>query len=292
MTNDRLVPTKPSNKNVLEQAQLWGWTIRSHSSEWVELQHSERTERVKVRPATFRSLNPHDVLHRLYQATCNGSAETFWKRDDPYFDKVREQRQAKHAAGQMTDEELEAFAAAKRSEYEDAPPPTPPEDEPETAPVPAPIVTIQDVYGIAPRPKTMESNVLNVFDALAPSDVTIQQVSTLLGLTRMEASNTVSRLVRRGLVLRDPSGRKGIWRRSGLQPQDSVRPAAAAPILTPVVVTQTPLVLVPTPAPAVTADVVDDLLDLLFPDGIRARHLDLVEQWRQLTRRMIDEVTG
>lgn len=295
MTNDRIVPTQPSNRSVIHQLKLWGWSIRVTTGDWIDMHHPERPERLRVRPEHYHSGNGKDVLAAVYRA--NGSADAFWRRDTPYFQSdVRFQKSA--GGAQMTDEQMEEFAAAQRAAHEA------PASDVETPAVVDPVGSVpaaaevpqkegRDVYGVAPRRGTMESNVLNVFESLAPRDVTIGQVSGLLDMSRMEVSNCVSRLVRRGLVLRDPSGRKGIWRRSGLQAQDSIAPAAAAPVLVPVVVTQTApaLKLVPTPTPAVTADVVDDLLDLMFPDGIRARHLDLVEEWRTLTRRLINEVT-
>lgn len=304
----QLVPTHPSNKNVLDQCLLWGWTIRAHTSDWVELEHRDRAERIKVRPATFRQGNGGDVLHRAYKITCNGDAVRFWTRQEPYH--TSKTRQPAGSA-QMSDEEMEAFAARKRAESpldrldraaglrvvpdlpdggraDDEPPASMPEPE---SPQPSrqTVRSMRDSSysrGSEPRPRTIEHDVLRVARALASANPVIQLdavLSLIPDLTRQQVVNTMTRLADRGLI--EYGHGKGKY----VLAAPPKTPEPAAPIAAP---SEAPSSLAPAAAAPTSphGDTVDAVMDLMFPDGVKTKHMPALIRWREETIRMMTEV--
>lgn len=307
---NRLVPTQPSNKNVLDQALLWGWAIRVSTGDWVELEHSERAERIKVRTATHRSGNGHDVLARLYKITCNGNGNQFWSRVEPYH-----ARPGKPPAVGMTDEQMEEYAARMRQQrpqetlidkldraaglrivpdVQETVPTTPPPRMVEQAVSPAERNTsrMQNskayVPGSEPRPRTIEYEVLQALRALSSMApvVTCEALIIMLDdLTKLQIVNTCTRLADRGLL--EHAGR-GKYRLIKIAEQQASPIAAPQPAVQPV--PETPTVSAPAPATSTHDATVDAVLDLMFPDGAQMKHMAALIKWREDTIQLMTEI--
>lgn len=303
------VPTRPSNKSVLDQCALWGWTIRAHHSDWVELEHPDREQRIRVRPASHRDYGSRDVLAQVYKTTCGGNAAAFWGRTEPYHARTR----PRPGSGGMTDEQMEEYAARMREQKPQETiidrldraaglrvVPDPPDElavDTEANPVGLRIETPEPPrqtvrsradnsyrIGSEPRPRTIEHDVLQVLRAMAPhvKAVTIDMVRAAIpDLSRQQVANTCTRLADRGLV-EYAGNRKGYL-------VISKTPEQAPPIAAP---TQAP----PSPAPAAAAptsphgDTVDAVMDLMFPDGVKTKYMPALTRWREETIRMMTEV--
>lgn len=133
----------------------------------------------------------------------------------------------------------------------------------------------------------------HLIDANGPR--TTKAIAEATGFRRDQVNSAAYHLIQAGVIRRLKTGvyEATQARTSRIDVQHHtdtvVMPApAAAPASVPVIVS--------TPAPAPTVmdaaaeDTMNDVLDLMFPDGFKARHLPAIEAWKAATIRLMGEV--
>lgn len=77
---DSAVPSHPSNRNFIRQMTRWGWVETGKApNNYSEMTHRLSGVKVHVRAASFHDGNPASVFNQVYDVTCNGDSERFWR---------------------------------------------------------------------------------------------------------------------------------------------------------------------------------------------------------------------
>jgi len=266
-----------SNRTVQRAAAAWGWVkVRDRSGHWEEWEHGGTT--VRLRPASYHQGNPPATVAQLARAT-GVTVEQFLGR------------------------------------IGEPDPTTPPPSEVIAPPVPAPPAEPEP----KPTPAEQERMVNQVRDLLISEDRPMHTttIAKALGLTPPQVSGAAAPLVRRGQLQRLGRGVYAITERLRSERvrhdhQGTTHVELESPV--PVVGTLTAehvAALVPmstelaaeleemagameqagpTDLSEAEEDDLDAMLDLLAPNGYQGRHRRLVNEWAELTRRLMREV--
>ena len=77
---DSAVPSHPSNRNFIRQMTRWGWVETGKApNNYTEMTHRLSGVKVHVRAASFHDGNPASVFNQVYDVTCAGDSERFWR---------------------------------------------------------------------------------------------------------------------------------------------------------------------------------------------------------------------
>jgi hypothetical protein len=297
---DSVVPFSPSNRAVILQCEVWGWVIHAHGSEYVTMRHPEfTTTKLQLRPSKHYLANGKDDLAQVYKLTTLGDAQKFWSRVSmwrPGEPSPREQEsRAKHPA-----------MAPIRN-------PGPP-GKAAVAPMAG--------GGLALVPAVEPGRQINerLFDALAAegrTQLTSAELASATGLDRKRVDNGMRRLVERGLAFKVAPGtfspiapepqRTAFWPvMDEPEPATYVAAEPTEPAPEPVVcapkwslgmnppqATDAEFAFADTPSPIpydaadYHAQLVDQLIECIFPMGIPARNLRAVAVWSEDTERFL-----
>lgn len=162
------------------------------------------------------------------------------------------------------------------------------------------------------KAKRNKGHVNLVFDALVEARVplSISKIAEMTDLTRNQAGQAAVHLTNSGNILRV---KQGVYKaKDQYVPQEvhlTMDQQAASPLTFDDRFGGMPMVeqdvqngtLAPSPQvlaerverrPILDEDVANDILDLLFPQGFKARHLPAIERWKAATEYLIHEVQG
>lgn len=271
-------PTHPSNRHFYEQLLLWGYKVKKRSSGWIKLTAPNGDE-VSVRPPHHHTGNSRKAL-QIPVALLNVTWAEFWDKQ-PATTAVPPKAEAPAEVAteetSMSDTDSKKTRSPARSQ----------------------------------RYRGASNAVLEVMVA-ANEPMTTKRLVEVTGLPNDTINHACHYLHTLDLIERVKYGcykvkqgnghvehRVGIDIRSAVAdvvaPSPELEPAQASAVA-PVAVVEPPLTqaVVVTP-PAATSPIdadsmINDVLDLLFPNGFKAKHLPLIDAWRRATVNLLSEV--
>ena len=301
------VPSRPSNRAVIERVIAWGGVEVGHRSGKVRYRMPDGSLH-DLQPVGTGKGNPPKTVADLARSCCVTTSQWWWAAPGLERDELLAEARAEITERMLT-EDAERRSKLKPVIPRHATPPTPTAD-PKAPAMPA----------APPAPITRErGHARAVHEAHTDTGqpMTADRLAEVTGLTRARVIGAGGYLVERGLAERPV---KGTYRATALRPQGHKvdidvdvhhgRQGAATLPAEPLEAPSAPEVPAPAPeavqAPPpvpvdalplapVTADVEEELatvLDLLFPGGIKGRHLGYVNRWQQATAALIAAVRG
>jgi len=325
-------PTQPSNRHVIDQAETWGWRIVGRKRGKVRMKHLITRETIDLQPTGNYPGNPTLTLIELYRKT-SVTGEGFWQGPSRIaIDQIRTAETTPVDAPPPADKpepEPEPELLVHPTYGSDPVVVTPKTPEGREAVIRAsqlpggPSIRNQVFAVLAKSGMPMGAD--EIYATLGHLDYRqIQQalsgmfrVGTIArvksGIYQTKAAPVTDR-TRVDVVSPDEHHVELVPHRS--EPKKTRGPALArfpvAPPTTDAAASQptpepepepeTAPEPVPMPAPtptvgadgAMTAEDLDELFDVIFPNGVtvRARHLNVIDEWKRATMRMIQELTN
>lgn len=305
------VPRHPSNRQVYDKLIAWGWQPTKVKGGRMVMRAPVGDETIDVQQPQSHDANATSTFISIYRLTTQGDADLFWRGPSDLWLEMLKQRRSDEAARKEAAKKAPELAprppvvaSGPRPNPEAprpvaaAPAPTPQETTvPFTTTKTKPVPSIKDVQGAAWSMRSSKS-------------FCIDDIAIRLGVDRgdkdaMKAvQNRVMQLCANGRLVR-------LKRGTYAYPQESSAVAAAmpaapepttiapAPVVAPpataldvvgttVIVATTPVA--PVSSPVDVDGVIESVLDLLFPNGFKARHYRFIGPWIDVTKVMIKEV--
>lgn len=327
-TTTNPVPSRVSNGRLIEQMLLWGWTIDKRHGDMVLMKHPIMRRKIDVRAATYHKGNTTQTIRDVYDLTTDNDAARFWARTEPLGAEAEATLVAPRPIGPERPEPEpdepaiapeDRFAAVARSSDDEltdrlvasasyTPPAEPDKDPPRvirnrglTNKVFESLLRDQRPTSSRQLAVRMGHDVNAVSSALSYlySRELLERVKTgfyqLPPDLRTEDVRVIHRIVNQlneGLPLEYL--RTTLAHDSASTPPLETQPLAVQDV----VAALTPTEPDPDPRdrdaapmdPADVDDLIDTVLDMMFPDGFKARHRRTVDAWAEATRKLIVEV--
>lgn len=310
--NESVIPRQPSNRRLIEQMILWGWTPHK-SGKYTTMRPPIGNETVDVQPAQKHDANATSIFLAIYRLTTQGDADLFWRGpSELWLEMLAEQREAERKKREKMNEPRGQQAV----------------------PAAPPLVVTQSVEPARPSTKGRPSyftgqkysstkSVLEVLEASPNRSMDAEAICKKLGLNpdvlaeRRSVSNTLSFLYKKGEVRRMKVGSyRALAPESPPRQEMTLTTDGLLLPVTPIIfdppvdgVTQNshpisvtlahePIVVVVNNSP-LTADkhieesvddVIEAVLDLLLPKGFKAQDLRVITPWIEATKTMVGAV--
>lgn len=305
------VPRHPSNRQVYDKLIAWGWQPTKVKGGRMVMRAPVGDETIDVQQPQSHDANATSTFISIYRLTTQGDADLFWRGPSDLWLEMLKQRRSDEAARKEAAKKAPALAprppvvaSGPRPNPEAprpvaaAPAPTPQETTmPFTTTKTKPVPSIKDVQGAAWSMRSSKS-------------FCIDDIAIRLGVARddkdaMKAvQNRVMQLCASGRLIRLKRGTYAYPQESSavaaampaapepttIAPATAVAPPATAldVVGTTVIVATTPVA--PVSSPVDVDGVIESVLDLLFPNGFKARHYRFIGPWIDVTKVMIKEV--
>jgi hypothetical protein len=282
-------PLHPSNRSVINRMKEWGWVVvRERGDRWALTLPGVKT--VTVNAPTFHENNRTPIMREVVAATCGGDHSLFWNASPLDIEGMKRP--------EPTVAQVAAILAAPDTV---SPPPAkepamPTEAPPVTGPPPhVPLRGTSEADPTKP-PRTRQHGHTEIVLNYLLSDGhthTTGQIAEATGLSRDRVNKAAGYLVNVGAARRI---KVGVY-----QVSDATAAAARVEVThhdhheeafigNPVPVVRESPAVVTVEWPADTENEVLDVLDLLLPDGFKAKHLPAIEEWKAATVRLLREV--
>lgn len=259
------VPTAASNRSLIDQMKEWGWQYKKGKGDWEVWKSPDGNVTVEVRPATQHSGTPAKTIKEIIEAT-HVDADTFWIGVDDRPDQTEKDKKVSRTSG-------------------------------------------------------VSRRVLAVLKQHANAHLDVPTITGMIGgdLSQEQVQGACSYLVGKGLIIAPLRGiytfdTDDVEHKVGIDisvdrpavaapaPQPAPQPAQEAPerpAVQPTPIRTEPAAPLRKKPPAVTQEDIDrtvdpeeinDVLDMLFPNGFKARHLPAIDHWREATKALIASI--
>lgn len=298
------VPTHVTNGKLIDQMKEWGWREGKANGNFVTMRPPANIdgETIKVKPRQVHNGNSSRVISDVYRLTCQGDRELFWRGPSELW--VEMVARAEYEAEQRRQARETAAAERATARAANAAATAPPVPSPAPADPPRPKrrrtsdVTSKDVLAVLvkldrPTRAVDVAADLNI-------DPTAANLKTLVARLGYLADKGHAVRVMNGCYRVAPTAAAmaGRYDHDVQHHGDIVPPIVVDPPAPPadVVVAEqhsTEVVVVYRATPEVDEEAeLEAVLDMLLPDGYKAKHRRMVEDWVELTRKMRATVNG
>lgn len=258
-TSSGAVPTAASNRSLIEQMKEWGWQHRKTKGDWEVWKSPDGKVSVDVRPATQHVGTPAKTIKEIVEAT-GVDADTFWIGVDDRPGQTETEKKRVRTSG--VSRRVLAVLKQHANAHLDVP-------------------TITGMIG----GELTQEQVQGACSYLVGKNLI---VAPLRGIYTFDSDDVEHKV---GIGVDINVGGNG---QQDHPAQGTAQPAQEAPErpVTP------PMPIRPAPpftvsrkdVDAISDDEINDVLDMLFPAGFKAKHLPAIDKWREATKALIASI--